>query len=459
MLTFQKAIFAALLLLACLYLLHSTSSTPIAGRKRAVIGVDSSVGGKDATSAVPTNAPKGSSAQTVQGDSLSEQTQTVLKNEDKKEKAPPSPSQVTNKRLTPAEIQELTTHPLRQRLKEVFQYVPQSKFPAYIWQTWKVTPASGSFGEDNRPREASWTEFHPTFVHQVIDDNTTLPLLKYLYAPFPEVLEAYMSLPPSLPVLRADFFRYLILLARGGVYSDIDTYVIQPVSRWIPAEWDVSNIGLVVGIEADVADRPDWHDWYSRAVQFCQWTILSKRGHPVLRDIVANITEEVLAMKKRHADTLVEVAEADEDSSAVEKLRPEDLDKSVVELTGPAVWTDSVFRHLNSDEIWGSDYKDHPTLESVDFSGLRAQKRVGDVVVLPITSFSPGVGQMGAEDESDPMAFVKHDFDGTWKPEDEQMKIINPPSASPEPENVEIESSKDSEGEPPAPEAASTPEA
>ena len=43
---------------------------------------------------------------------------------------------------------------------------------------------------------------------------------------------------------------------------------------------------------------------------------------------------------------------------------------------------------------------------------MKTAKRVGDVVVLPITSFSPGVGQMGAEDYESPMAFVKHEFEG-----------------------------------------------
>lgn len=47
-----------------------------------------------------------------------------------------------------------------------------------------------------------------------------------------------------------------------------------------------------------------------------------------------------------------------------------------------------------------------------NFTGMETRKRVGDVVVLPITSFSPGVGQMGAKEPDDPMAFVKHDFEG-----------------------------------------------
>lgn len=51
-----------------------------------------------------------------------------------------------------------------------------------------------------------------------------------------------------------------------------------------------------------------------------------------------------------------------------------------------------------------------------DFTGMTAPKKVGDIVVLPITSFSPGVGQMGSMEIEDPMAYVKHNFEGTsWR--------------------------------------------
>ena len=55
-----------------------------------------------------------------------------------------------------------------------------------------------------------------------------------------------------------------------------------------------------------------------------------------------------------------------------------------------------------------------------NFTGMETGRRVGDVVVLPITSFSPGVGQMGAGEVDDPMAFVKHDFEGKQKHGDPQ---------------------------------------
>ena len=286
-------------------------------------------------------------------------------------------------------LQDMSRASLKDKLAYQFPYDPETKFPAYIWQTWKYTPASGDFGENLRPAEASWSEKHPGFIHEVITDQVAVHLLRHLYVSVPEILEAYQSLP--LPVLKADFFRYLILLARGGIYSDIDTYALKSAAEWLPESVPREAIGLVIGIEAD-PDREDWADWYSRRIQFCQWTIQSKPGHPVLRDVVANITQETL--RKKEEGTLKRFN-----------------GKNVIEFTGPALWTDSIFRFMNDEKYFDmSTGKGNITWE--DFTGMTTAKKVGDVVVLPITSFSPGVQQMGAEDYDHPMAFVKHDFEG-----------------------------------------------
>ncbi|KAL9595001.1 MAG: hypothetical protein Q9219_006700 [cf. Caloplaca sp. 3 TL-2023] len=301
----------------------------------------------------------------------------------------PPPRQVSSQRISSQQpIAEPRSRNLRERLRYQFPYDLEGKFPAFIWQTWKFTPASGEFGDNFRAAEASWTEKHPGFVHEVVTDKAAVYLLKYLYASTPEVFEAYNALP--LPVLRADFFRYLILLARGGIYTDIDTTAIVSTTDWIPHEVPRSTIGLVVGIEAD-PDRPDWKEWFSRRIQFCQWTIQAKPGHPVLRDVVATITEDILRMKKQGI------------------LKMNKMDKSIVEFTGPAVWTDAIFSYLNNPDYFKMEGK-NITWEA--FTGMESAKKVGDVVILPITSFSPGVGQMGAKEPDDPMAFVHHEFEG-----------------------------------------------
>ena len=370
MLTFRKAAVLAVFMLTAVYLLHSSHTTTASTPAKTVDDLKADFDGLTypATTGIPANL-------------------------DPESRPHPPPRQASNRKIDAQQpLAEVATKGLREQLQYQFPYDRAGKFPAYIWQTWKYTPASGDFGETFRPAEASWSELHPGFVHEVVTDEAAVYLLKHLYASVPQILDAYESLP--LAVLKADFFRYLILLARGGIYTDIDTTALRSTTDWIPDEVPRSSIGLIIGIEAD-PNRTDWKEWYSRRIQFCQWTIQAKPGHPVLRDIVATITEDTLRMKNKGV------------------LKANKFDKSIVEFTGPAVWTDAVFSYLNDPNYFKMDGK-NITWEA--FTGMETAKKVGDVVVLPITSFSPGVQQMGAKEPDDPMAFVKHDFEGSSSP-------------------------------------------
>ncbi|KFY93498.1 hypothetical protein V500_03684 [Pseudogymnoascus sp. VKM F-4518 (FW-2643)] len=365
MLTFRRALAAAALVLTILYLFTHTHS-------------DASL------------APLDSAAAEKQQHGTDHASTTASYNKDGSSKSSKSTNSKKPSTQRPL-VDDPSTLSLPDKLAYHFPYDLPTKFPAYIWQTWKHTPASGNFAETLRPAEASWSEKHPGFVHEVITDAVALHLLRYLYAALPEVLQAYEALP--LPILKADFFRYLILLARGGIYSDIDTHALRSALDWIPPSVPHESVGLVVGIEVDAADREDWAEWYSRRIQLCQWTIQAKPGHPVLRSIVARITAETLRRQK--AGTL------------------HVSDDKVVEFTGPAVWTDAVFDFFNDEKF----FEGVGNITWRDFTGMKGPKKVGDVVVLPITSFSPGVQTMGSGDYDDPMAFVKHEFEGSWKPE------------------------------------------
>ncbi|KAK7726734.1 alpha-1,6-mannosyltransferase Och1 [Botryosphaeria dothidea] len=387
MLSYRRALVIAAALLTFFFLLRSSHTT---GPSAKLVVPEAKPASSAASQADKVEAGAGAGA----APAAAAEATTPETSERKTEKT--APQAVAKKQRPQIALEDLQSKPLRQQLEYQFPYDPQGKFPAYIWQTWKYTPASGEFDEIFREPEASWTILHPTFVHEVITDSVAVHLMRHLYASVPDVLEAYNSLP--LPVLKADFFRYLILLARGGIYSDIDTAALKPATDWVPSDVPRDSYGLVIGIEAD-PDREDWHEWYSRRIQFCQWTVQAKPGHPVLREIVANITEETL--KRKREDTLV----ADV--------------KGIVEYTGPALWTDIIFDFFNDPQYFDmSASTKNITWE--EFTGITAAKKVGDVIVLPITSFSPGVRQMGAGEDDDPMAFVKHNFEGTWKPENER---------------------------------------
>lgn len=298
------------------------------------------------------------------------------------------------KRVLEQQIQELRRLPegasLRQQLAYQFPYHKSSRFPAYVWQTWKYNRNDAQIEEHIKQLMQSWDHRGEGFVHEVLDDATAEKLIQHLFMNVPDVVKAYKAMPEN--ILKADFFRYLILLARGGTYSDADTELLKPIPIWIPATYNPLDIGLTIGIEAD-PDRPDWQKWYARRIQFCQWTIQSKPGHPVLREAVARITEKTL--KKLASGHMFDVG--------VER------GTDIMDWTGPGLWTDSVFDYFNSplQEFGPTDWQ--------NFTGMTEPGLFSDVLVLPITSFSPGVDTMGAKSESDPLAFVKHHFAGSWK--------------------------------------------
>lgn len=293
---------------------------------------------------------------------------------------------------------------VRQQLSFQFPYEPRKGFQKNIWQTWKVGVEDSTFPQKYKRFQGMWASQNPGYKHYVITDEQCDLMINDLYAGVPDVKKAWNLMPKS--ILKADFFRYLILYARGGVYSDIDTQGLKPIDEWLSANESVygqpNTAGLVVGIEAD-PDRPDWNEWYARRIQFCQWTIQAKKGHPQLRELIAKITDITLTRDKK---------------GQLNKVLGKDEGGDIMNWTGPGIWTDSVFEYLNNLAQPASNREKGVVETIVDwnmFTGLETPKIVEDVMVLPITSFSPDVGQMGAKSSNDPMAYAKHMFLGSWK--------------------------------------------
>lgn len=299
---------------------------------------------------------------------------------------------------------------LRQQLSFQFPYEPTKPFQKNIWQTWKVPTEHPNFPKKYKKYQATWDDRNPGYKHYVIPDESCEQLINQLYATVPDVVRAYNIMPKS--ILKADFFRYLILYAKGGLYTDIDTINIKPIDTWVSMNETVNGLpnmaGLVVGIEAD-PDREDWADWYARRIQFCQWTIQAKRGHPMLRELISRITEITLTREK---------------NGQLKKILGKDAGGDIMNWTGPGIWTDVVFEYMNNISQPPDNFKTRKYDDIINvsvFTGMSVPVSVQDVLVLPITSFSPDVGQMGAKDTSHPLAYAKHMFLGSWKPDDEKI--------------------------------------
>merc|ERR1711939_86269 len=207
----------------------------------------------------------------------------------------------------------------------------------------------------------------------------------------------------KVPVMQSDFWRYAILASEGGIYSDLDTVCLKPISQWHRNPWIQNQAdpqalpSLIVGVEQDVGSRRDWHQWWPRPLGLVQWTIAGARGHPVLIDVLRRVSEVVNPHNASLAQTVYEMGEA----------MHRNLD-AVVEQTGPGPWTDSVLRYLGAkyNATW-------PDLRNLPDQGVMYGK--ADVLVLSVTAFSPGVGNFGAGDVNHASALVQHRFSGSWK--------------------------------------------
>ncbi|QSL65847.1 hypothetical protein MERGE_000125 [Pneumocystis wakefieldiae] len=132
---------------------------------------------------------------------------------------------------------------LHEHLAFQFPYKEQ-KFPDYIWQFWKYEPSDSKFDSRLLPLEASWKKYRNNSIYTIIKEEYAHYLIRHLYLSIPDVIKAYNALPTS--ILKASFFRYLILFARGGIYSDINTELLLPASNWISKSIELSSIGLII---------------------------------------------------------------------------------------------------------------------------------------------------------------------------------------------------------------------
>lgn len=242
-----------------------------------------------------------------------------------------------------------------------------------------------------------------SFKYIVTDDEENLNIVKKHMTK--EVIDAYEALP--LPILKADFFRYIAVFISGGIYSDIDTEALKDLDSWLPVDsspktlsYDKNleqskgsineRIGLIVGVEGDLGDKGDFYKHFARRIQLCQWTFVAKPGHPALKMVI-----DTIAKNNNHYLS--------------KSIRSNNYD--IMNWTGPGVFTDVIINYITA-------MAEKQGIENWNFErliGLQDSLLIGDVLVLPITSFNPGVGFMGSKPVSDPMAFIHHKYEGSWK--------------------------------------------
>lgn len=107
------------------------------------------------------------------------------------------------------------------------------------------------------------------------------------------ILSYFNKISDTYGAAKADFFRYLLIYKRGGIYIDLKTTFTKPLDevistdeKYILTHWDnregekYFQMGLFDELNVE---RGEW----------IQWAIVARRGHPMLRAIIIEMLKRI----------------------------------------------------------------------------------------------------------------------------------------------------------------------
>lgn len=259
-----------------------------------------------------------------------------------------------------------------------------SIFPNKIW--YKLGPKGLS--HDAQKWTKSCTELNPNYHAEFLTDTSADQWVQEKYAHRPDILESYLGL--SVPILKADFLRYLLLYEEGGVWFDLDVSCDVPIDDWVPTHYQ-SNTSLLVGWEFDMG----WG--YQIIHQLESWSLAAKPKLPHMMVAIEEISQDLHRIASEKQTTIAGVTLS--------------MVGDVVDFTGPRRLTRSIFKEVQR-ALGLEDTEFTPLEKSTWF--LREPKLLGDVLILPGFSFSSSTNTYEGAEAVGP-SLVTHHYAGSWK--------------------------------------------
>ena len=273
------------------------------------------------------------------------------------------------------------------------------EIPKKVWQTWHTSAIL--LGDEEKERARSWQEKNPHYQYELLTDHGAESYVRRNFADNPLIRDTFLNLTDR--ILRADFMRYLVLAAEGGVYADLDVVCQEPIDTWIPPAFQ-GKTGAVIGVENDrlpVQNDADlYYDYRKYIWGINNWTFMCKAGHPFMRFVAESVARNLLEMARKQYRTL-----------GTMKLSY----KEVIDSTGPRAFTDALFAYAS--RVTGKKFTHK------DATMLEEPKLIDDILILPIRAMSTAEAERdeveGAHSKDWP-AVVFHWSVGSWKDNHQQ---------------------------------------
>ncbi|KAF3002890.1 hypothetical protein E8E13_001266 [Curvularia kusanoi] len=272
------------------------------------------------------------------------------------------------------------THTLITSLSPSFppSTTPHPPIPKIIW--YKPSTPNGI------PTSAlEWTETCTTSNpdHEVLylNEDDASDFVSTAFAQHPDILATWSAL--RLGAVKHDMLRYMLLYDQGGVWFDVGASCSAgvPISSWLPKEQRDAT-GLMLAREPDPAGAKPQDPPH----RFATWVMMARPGSPhllaVVQDIVAAVHQTMRFYDVGDVGNLTEGMVGD-----------------VGTFSGPGRLTRAVLGSLEA--------MLNRTVEREEVSSVLMPKLLGDVLIMPRSSFSKGESAAVAEgDELVPPALA-----------------------------------------------------
>ncbi|CAN8103183.1 unnamed protein product [Discula destructiva] len=257
--------------------------------------------------------------------------------------------------------------------------------PKKIW--YKLGPKGKN--DDIREWTGSCIEQNPGWEHEFkTDESGDEYVVEKFSESRPDIVEVYLNL--TIPILKADLLRYLLLYVDGGIWSDLDVSCEGiPMDDWIPEEFR-EKAGLVVGWEFD------WGLGEQYIHEFASWTIMSKPGLPHMMMVINDIIESVYTAQVTHK------------LKTINELTPP-MVGDIVDFTGPRRMTRSIMKSLETTL--------KRPIARTEYEYLRDPVMLDDVLILPGYAFSSLANDFSNIGGPPGPVLVTHHYAGSWKNE------------------------------------------
>ncbi len=272
-----------------------------------------------------------------------------------------------------------------------------------IWQTSKLPLVA--IGDEDREHVKTWSDLNPEYRYEMLTDEMMESYVKdHFHNSHADIERIYFEVKDY--ILRSDLIRYLILLADGGVYNDLDVGCEKPIKTWVPPQYK-DSAGILLGVEVDNNFGPDGRTFKGGQDLFelVNWTIMSKPNQPFMWVLVKRVMENIRNLAASQNQPISRITYTIQ---------------NVVDVTGPAALTRAFFDYASGITDSNVTY--------LNFTKITKPRLIGEVLILPIHAFGAGHQvEWAGWKQTDGTPLVHHYFAGSWKTDHYNMASQPPP--------------------------------